>query len=84
MIRQLNENVILKKTNIKFLRFIMEINPDTEIGEIDQAALLRMATRESNKDDKKEAYLEHLRMMTAEAIKASEIEQGTLDSLKKV
>ncbi|MCB1110120.1 MAG: hypothetical protein KDK64_04010 [Chlamydiia bacterium] len=52
----------------------MEINGETEINEIDPTTLLRATTRDNNEEDRKELYLEHLRMITADAIKAFEVE----------
>jgi len=62
----------------------MEINGDVETNEIDQATLLKMATSDNKKADRKELYLEHLRMITSEAIKSQETEIQQLSSDIKV
>jgi len=41
----------------------MEINGDVETNEIDQATLLKMTTSNNSEADRKELYLEHLRMI---------------------
>lgn len=62
----------------------MEINGDVETNEIDQATLLKMATSNNSEADRKELYLEHLRMITAQAIESQEKEFGQLSSDIKV
>ncbi len=58
----------------KILGIIMEINSNVEINEIDQATLLKMTISDKDEEDRKKLYLEHLRMITSEAIKSQEIE----------
>ena len=58
----------------------MEINSDVEVSEIDQATLRKEATRDNNKENQKELYLEHLKMITSEAIKSHETEIHQLTS----
>jgi len=62
----------------------MEINGDVETNEIDQATLLKMATNDNKEADRKELYLEHLRMITAQAIESQEKEFSQLSSDIKV
>jgi|ETNmetMinimDraft_24_1059892.scaffolds.fasta_scaffold82206_1 hypothetical protein len=62
----------------------MEINGDVETNEIDQATLLKMATSDNKEADRKELYLEHLRMITAQAIESQEKEFSQLSSDIKV
>ena len=62
----------------------MEINSDVETNEIDQATLLKMTTSDNKETDRKELYLEHLRMITSEAIKSQETEIHQLSSDIKV
>ena len=62
----------------------MEISGDVETNEIDQATLLKMATSNNSKEDRKDLYLEHLRMITSEAIKSQETEIHQLSSDIKV
>ena len=68
----------------KFLGIIMEINSNVEINEIDQTTLLKIATSDKNKEARKELYLEHLGMITSEAIKSRETEIQELSSDIKV
>ena len=58
----------------------MEISGDVETNEIDQATLREIATSNNSKADRKELYLEHLRMITARAIESQEKEFGQLSS----
>lgn len=62
----------------------MEINGDIETNEIDQATLLKMTTGNNKEADRKELYLEHLRMITAKAIESQETEIHKLSSDIKV
>lgn len=62
----------------------MEINGDVETNEIDQATLLKMATSNNSEKDRKELYLEHLRMITARVIESQEKEFSQLSSDIKV
>jgi len=62
----------------------MEISGDVETNEVDQATLLKMATSNNIKEDRKDLYLEHLRMITSEAIKSQETEIHQLSSDIKV
>ena len=62
----------------------MEINGDVETNEIDQATLLKMATSNNSEKDRKELYLEHLRMITARVIESQEKEFNQLSSDIKV
>ncbi len=62
----------------------MEINGDVETNEIDQATLLKMTTSNNSEADRKELYLEHLRMITAQAIESQEKEFSQLSSDIKV
>ena len=62
----------------------MEINGDVETNEIDQATLLKMTTSNNSEADRKELYLEHLRMITAQVIESQEKEFNQLSSDIKV
>jgi len=62
----------------------MEISGDVETNEIDQATLLKMATSNNSEADRKELYLEHLRMITAKVIESQEKEFNQLSSDIKV
>ncbi|WP_316355766.1 hypothetical protein [Candidatus Neptunichlamydia sp. REUL1] len=62
----------------------MEINGDVETNEIDQATLLKMATSDNKEADRKELYLEHLRVITTQAIKSQEKEFSQLSSDIKI